>query len=146
MSEPIPMLLLCPHCDVMHVDRDEWATRPHKTHLCENCGLEWRPFGYATVGVRAHVGVTDVEKFMSSRATPLPQMRFAESNPSRRPIEFGRIELHTTKNEKLVDEFYQVRDDLTAAGSIVDIWMWDIAAVLKKHGYSLEIYKDGEPT
>lgn len=41
----------CVKCGLRHVDKGEWATRPHKTHRCENCGSEWRPFNYATVGV-----------------------------------------------------------------------------------------------
>lgn len=52
-----PLILLCPVCEVAHVDRAEWATRPHKTHLCENCGHEWRPFEVPTVGVAARVGL-----------------------------------------------------------------------------------------
>ena len=46
------MILRCPQCGVQHIDRDEWATtRVHRTHLCANCGQEWRPYEYATVGV-----------------------------------------------------------------------------------------------
>jgi hypothetical protein len=47
----------CPKCDLKHVDAlDEktgidWATRPHKTHLCLGCGHLWKPHDYATVGV-----------------------------------------------------------------------------------------------
>lgn len=54
MSEvPVAMILRCPSCAYQHVDEGEWASRPHKTHLCADCGLEWRPFEYATVGVEA---------------------------------------------------------------------------------------------
>lgn len=48
---PAPFELFCPECGNQHIDRDEWATRPHKTHLCEWCFHEWRPFEFATVGV-----------------------------------------------------------------------------------------------
>lgn len=42
----------CPSCGGKHVDRDEWATRKHKTHLCEGCGHEWRPFSdFPTFGI-----------------------------------------------------------------------------------------------
>lgn len=51
--EPVPMELVCPACEFPHHDEAEWATRPHKTHLCCNCGHEWRPFPYPTVGVAA---------------------------------------------------------------------------------------------
>lgn len=50
-AQPTPMLLRCPACANPHVDRDEWATRLHKTHLCEYCRFEWRPANIATVGV-----------------------------------------------------------------------------------------------
>ena len=48
---PVAMVLRCPSCAYQHVDEGEWATRPHRTHLCADCGAEWRPFDYATVGV-----------------------------------------------------------------------------------------------
>lgn len=48
---PIPMLLFCPICHAQHIDRDEWARRPHRTHLCEICRYEFRPANVSTVGV-----------------------------------------------------------------------------------------------
>lgn len=48
---PIPMLLPCPECAIYHIDHDEWTTRLHKTHRCEDCGREWRPSNEYTVGV-----------------------------------------------------------------------------------------------
>ena len=46
------MHLVCPHCQFGHVDRGEWATtRVHRTHLCEHCGQEFRPYDFPTVGV-----------------------------------------------------------------------------------------------
>lgn len=47
------MQLFCPGCNLQHIDKGEWATKPHKRHLCEGCGLEWRPFDFATVAVAA---------------------------------------------------------------------------------------------
>lgn len=42
----IPSHIICPHCGHIHVDRDEWATKPHKTHLCTEhdggCGRLFR--------------------------------------------------------------------------------------------------------
>lgn len=49
-ARPVPMTLDCPKCNQRHVDEGEWATRPHKTHQCQHCSHEWRPFPYATVG------------------------------------------------------------------------------------------------
>lgn len=50
-APPVPMQLLCPRCGAIHLDEGEWATRPHKTHQCQSCKHEWRPFEYPTVGV-----------------------------------------------------------------------------------------------
>lgn len=33
--------LRCPRCGRFHVDREEWAWRPHHTHLCEHCDHEF---------------------------------------------------------------------------------------------------------
>jgi hypothetical protein len=58
---PVPMVLHCPNCKLQHIDVDDdtgnWATtRLHRKHLCKpsdgGCGYVWRPFDYATVGVR----------------------------------------------------------------------------------------------
>lgn len=50
-ERPKPMLLDCPKCGSQHVDRDEWATRVHRTHLCAHCWYQWQPHEFATVGV-----------------------------------------------------------------------------------------------
>lgn len=50
-SMPIPMIILCVSCGQQHIDEEEWATRPHKTHLCKFCGTCWRVAAVATVGV-----------------------------------------------------------------------------------------------
>lgn len=49
---PIPMRLPCPGCGALHIDEGEFATRPHHTHACQDCGLCWRPAVVPTVGVR----------------------------------------------------------------------------------------------
>lgn len=51
LTTPIPMYLRCTRCALPHIDRGEWATRPHKTHLCEGCGHTWRVSDHPTVGV-----------------------------------------------------------------------------------------------
>lgn len=46
---PIPTVLFCPACGKQHVDEGEWATRPHRRHLCvddragRGCGHLWEP-------------------------------------------------------------------------------------------------------
>lgn len=38
----------CTFCGRFHVDREEWAHKPHHTHLCEHCDREFE-FGAAHV-------------------------------------------------------------------------------------------------
>lgn len=54
MSEaaPIPMLIWCPACVARHIDEGEFATRSHRDHACQNCGLVFRPALVPTVGVK----------------------------------------------------------------------------------------------
>lgn len=56
LAAPIPMLLSCPSCHEPHIDEGEWATKPHKTHLCLHCKTEWKPAAVATVGVHSIQG------------------------------------------------------------------------------------------
>jgi hypothetical protein len=53
--EPIPTILHCPRCHARHVDAPEpengWTNPPHKSHLCRNCGIVWRPANVPTYGV-----------------------------------------------------------------------------------------------
>jgi hypothetical protein len=58
---PIPMLLWCPKCGGRHIDKGEFATKPHHTHACqhEGCGLPWRPAIVPTVGVEFLPGFKD---------------------------------------------------------------------------------------
>lgn len=48
----IPMRLTCPMCNTLHIDEGEFATKPHHTHACQECGHVWRPAVVCTVGVR----------------------------------------------------------------------------------------------
>lgn len=50
-SAPQPVHLCCPRCLQPHLDEGEWASHPHRTHLCLHCKHEWRPFPVHTVGV-----------------------------------------------------------------------------------------------
>lgn len=50
--KPVPVVIKCPECWTQHIDEGEWATtRLHKTHECQECLHQWRPFDYHTVGV-----------------------------------------------------------------------------------------------
>jgi predicted RNA-binding Zn-ribbon protein involved in translation (DUF1610 family) len=58
-EQPIPLLLWCPACGERHVDRGDFATKPHHTHACQGCGMVWRPALIATVGVQFLPGFKD---------------------------------------------------------------------------------------
>lgn len=59
--QPVPLLLHCPLCNTRHVDKGEFATRPHHTHACQQCGHVWRPALVFTVGVQFLPGFRDTE-------------------------------------------------------------------------------------
>lgn len=75
---PVDMVLHCPHCHHQHIDAPEisskmvkslngmpitkdderrhaarWKNPPHRSHLCHNCGFQWRPADVHTNGVEA---------------------------------------------------------------------------------------------
>jgi hypothetical protein len=52
-TEPVPMILLCPSCNLQHIDapKGAWKNPPHKSHLCHHCGSIWRPADTPTYGV-----------------------------------------------------------------------------------------------
>lgn len=64
-ERPIPMILHCPACGLQHIDAPDpdathwvdgsrsipWTNPPHRSHLCQGCGLIWRPADVATDGV-----------------------------------------------------------------------------------------------
>ena len=68
LSAPIDMILHCPACLEQHIDEPEmhaqivdgvdvgddvegWTNPPHRSHLCQHCGFQWRPADVATNGV-----------------------------------------------------------------------------------------------
>ena len=63
IGEPdaIPMILTCPSCGVRHIDKGEFATKLHRDHACQSCGLVWRPAKVPTVGVRFLPGYSNAE-------------------------------------------------------------------------------------
>lgn len=52
MPPMIPMLLWCPGCGERHIDAGDFATKPHKDHACQVCGMVWRPALVPTCGVQ----------------------------------------------------------------------------------------------
>ena len=60
-----------------------------------------------------------------------------------REVKLGVIEFHSEQvNPGLIERFYEVRDDLVAAGAIVDLWLLDIQSVLAEHGYRMRVFTD----
>jgi len=84
-APPAPVVVAkvihCPECGAIHIDEGEWATRLHKTHQCQSCKHEWRPYPYATVGVPAPVGEVEglVKRLLSNE--PLPICPFDRRSP-----------------------------------------------------------------
>ena len=56
---PIPARLQCPSCGKLHIDKGEFATKPHHTHACQFCGMTWRPAVVHTIGVQFLPGFLD---------------------------------------------------------------------------------------
>jgi len=50
-ARSISKTLFCPECGTRHFDEGVWKTKSHKTHQCQNCFHEWRPFSFPTIGV-----------------------------------------------------------------------------------------------
>lgn len=58
----------------------------------------------------------------------------------RRKIKLGVIEFNSeSANPGLTKRFFDVTQDLRDSASIVDLWLMDIASVLKEFGYDMVI-------
>ena len=64
----VPTLLWCPRCGQQHIDKGLWATVPHRTHYCNYCCTEWRPFEVATYGC----SVEDIKRRVTNLETHTP--------------------------------------------------------------------------
>jgi|ERR1043166_5979574 hypothetical protein len=62
LMEPIPLRLVCEGCGKLHIDEGEFAEKPHHTHVCQHCGLTWRPAIGPTVGVQFLPGFKNAAK------------------------------------------------------------------------------------
>src|SRR5882724_7806446 len=67
-AAPKRMILFCPACGNQHIDEGTWSVRPHKTHQCQSCKLEWKPYPYPTVGILSVVD--ELPPGVPSEATP----------------------------------------------------------------------------
>jgi hypothetical protein len=60
----------------------------------------------------------------------------------RRLVNLGVIEFHSESyNPGLVKRFFDVTKDLTDSASIADLWLMDIASVLKEFGYEMKVWE-----
>lgn len=55
---------------------------------------------------------------------------------NQRQVKLGVVEFH---RPGLAERFYSVVDDLRESGSTVDVWLMDIATVLREFGYTMTI-------
>ena len=102
---PVPMLLWCPECNERHVDRGEFATKPHHTHACQFCGHVWRPAIAPTTGVQFLPGFKNEPEPASSRSPALGR-RAAEESPGETPAGSSNAE---TDLRELGDRLEKIR-------------------------------------
>lgn len=50
-APPTPIVTHCPKCGAQHIDEGEFATKPHRRHICAACETIWQPCARPTVGV-----------------------------------------------------------------------------------------------
>lgn len=84
-----------------------------------------------------------IEERADLRKAAVVLRRSESSYEGRRTADLGVIEFQSDRvNPGLAYRFYDVVNDLHAAGSIVDLWLMDIATVLKEFGYEMTITTD----
>lgn len=83
--EPVlELLIICPRCFKQHVDEGEYATKPHKNHSCQFCGLTFQASGpVESVGVQFFRGYKNDARSVVHNSDKPPQVGL----PSLRPGE-----------------------------------------------------------
>lgn len=60
----------------------------------------------------------------------------------RRLVNLGTIEFHSESyNPGFAKRFFDVTKDLTDSAAVADLWLMDIASVLKEFGYEMKIWE-----
>ncbi len=95
-GDPIPMILHCPECGARHIDDGAFATKPHHTHSCQECGLTWRPAVVPTVGVQFLPGFKNASPAGPDAVTPASAIDNENAALSPNP-EIGRIQHELTE-------------------------------------------------
>lgn len=105
--EPFEIMLHCPMCRGKHVDVEEFATKPHHTHSCQNlvngrpCGHTWRPAKEPTVGIEY------IEGFLNAPPDPLEACRAGE---------LERVKLERDAHRKAAEALWSMLDEISTMG------------------------------
>lgn len=103
---PIPMLLTCPqpNCGARHIDRGDFATKPHHTHTCQACGHTWRPAKVHTVGVDFLPGFHDHDQRENDLRAELGKFCAVLENPDwkRMDVDDASPESHIARNLRAI--------------------------------------------
>jgi hypothetical protein len=60
----------------------------------------------------------------------------------RRLVNLGIIEFHSESyNPGFVKRFFEITNDLKDSASIADLWLMDIASVLREFGYEMKVWE-----
>lgn len=110
-AEPVKVTIFCPRCSLPHVDEGEWATRQHKTHQCQGCSHEWRPFPFATVGITHPAPVLMAETLEGLQNLKHQLERIAAEAPDDQPRYKNGVRPFGTGDLR---HFIQVLSDATA--------------------------------
>lgn len=111
--------------------------REHEPHTvpCSYCG---RPTPYT--------GTKHCDPCHGATNAPIETLRkiLAEHD---KPNEWqpGVIEFHTPHNKRLWTRFFATVRDLRASASIMDLWLMDLAGVLRDNGYEMTIRRAPTP-
>ena len=80
---PLELLIICPRCKEQHVDEGEFATKPHKNHSCQFCGLTFQASGpVESIGVQFFRGYKNGVMVIPSKSAPtisLPTLHHGEA-------------------------------------------------------------------
>lgn len=68
---PLELLIICPRCLKQHVDEGEFATKAHRNHSCQFCGLTFQASGpVKSIGVQFFRGYKNGVVFIPGKSSP----------------------------------------------------------------------------